>query len=93
MKKGLEFGGVAAAQYIRKCTGGRRFAVVAVRVLGDHMESDGIVGHARSWTGAVRLLHDRGFRLLRVGGSVDVYRGEELGYPEEAWVVCVTVVG
>lgn len=79
-----------AALAVKYANGGQ-FAVVAL-VAGDgYAESDGVVGHAGSWTGAMKVLHDKGYRIIRSGGCVSAYLGEEQGLPGEEAVLIVGV--
>ncbi len=66
-------------------------AVIAMQTSIDWSMSDGVIGHASSWKDAVRVLHERGYRLLRKGGEFSAYCGREQGIPEEAAVIIVTV--
>jgi hypothetical protein len=95
-KTRIEFGGVSpkakfaeAAMYAEK--NGGVVAVVATRTGADWDESDGVVGYARSWSEVQRVLHKNGYRILRSGGAVAGYRGEEMGEPGEDAVIIVTV--
>lgn len=70
---------------------GGEVAVVAMKTGDDQVESEGVVGRATSWADVVRVLHDKGYRILRSGGDVSAYCGEEQGEPGEAAVILVTV--
>lgn len=90
----IEFGGKdpkAVFAAATKYANGGEVAVIAMKTGDDWMEAEGVVGHATSWADAERVLHDKGYRILRSGGDVSAYCGEEQGEPDEAAVIIVTV--
>ena len=91
----IEFGGAnpkavfaTAAQY----ADGGPVAAIAMQAGLDWMQSDGVVGHASSWEEVVRILHDKGYRILRSCGDVSAYTGAEQNVPYKEAVIIVTVL-
>ncbi len=90
----IEFGGTDPKAVFETAAGyadGGEVAVIAMKTGDDWMESEGVVGRAASWADVERVLHDKGYRILRSGGDVSAYCGEEQGEPDEAAVIIVTV--
>lgn len=96
MTSKIEFGGTdpkAQFEYALKISGVvGTVGIIAMRTGDGWMESDGVIGHAKTWDEAVTLLHDAGYKLLRVGGDISAYAGEEQGEPQCAAVLIVTVL-
>ena len=70
---------------------GAPVAIIPLQTGPTWIESDGVIGHVTSWKAARALLKSRGYRVMYAGGDVGAHRGEELGSPEEAAVLLVTV--
>jgi len=74
-----------------KASEGGRIAIVPIRTGADWMESDGVIGYASTWTGARKVLHKEGYRIMHKGGNFDIYNGDEQGIPDEDTVALITV--
>jgi len=72
-------------------TQGGQVAIVAIRTGKNWMERDGVIGQAANWTEAQHVLHQKGYRILRKGGNVSIYNGDEQEHPEFETVCLVTV--
>ena len=95
MSKKIEFSGQnpeSVFETASRYADGGPVAVIAMQTSIDWMLSDGVVGHASSWEEVVRILHDKGYRILRSCGDVSAYTGAEQNVPYEAAVIIVTVL-
>lgn len=94
MSKSIEFGGANPVSVFRdalKISRGAPVAIVPIACTADSAEGLGVIGHAKSWAEARRILSDAGHRLVRAGGTLAAYAGDDQGKPGEAAVFLVSV--